>query len=396
MWLNRLFKKSAITTSAQLAEALGAAIHTSHAGVAVSDSKALTCSAVFSCVRVLAESVAQLPLNVYRRIDDGREVAKNHRLQALLHEQPNEWQTSQQFRQQLTAHAAIRGNGYAHIVRNGRGDVAELNPILPQYVTVDQDDNGVITYKVSDGKRTETFAKRDILHYSRFTIDGLIGVSPVTLARNAIGMALALEQFGGQMFSNGARPSGVLQTDGKLTEEQAKRLRDSWESTYSGLSNSGRVAVLEAGLKWQQTSMSAEDAEFLASRKFQIAEIARIYGVPAHMVGDLERATFSNIEHQSLQFVQHTLMPWLVAWEQIIQRDLIGRGQPYFAKHNVSAFLRGDTTSRSALYTQAIQNGWMTRNEVRGLEEMNPLVGGDVPLVPSNMTLLDGSNLESG
>jgi HK97 family phage portal protein len=356
-------------------------------GVTVTPETAMRCMAVYACVRVLAESMAQLPLAVYRRKPDGgADEAPDHPLYALLHDAPNEWQTSFEWREMSVGHICLRGNAYAFVSRDG-DRVLELLPLHPDRVTVEQKNDWSLRYLVRQGSgEAKEFTSRDVLHLRGFTSNGIVGVTPISHAREAIGLALAAENHGAQLFGNGATPGGVLIHQGKLSEEAAKRLKASWQAAHGGANRHG-TAVLEEGLKWEQLGITNVDAQFLETRKFQRGEIASLFRVPPHLIGDLERATFSNIEQQSLEFVIHTLMPWVKRWEQRLSRQLLSERdrKTHFLRFKVDGLLRGDIAGRYDAYAVAITNGWMNRNEVRALEGLNRQDGLDEFLSPLNL-----------
>ena len=354
-------------------------------GQNVNADTALRVAAVYACVRILSESVASLPLHVYRRNADGStERAKEHPLDAILSAHPNSEQTAFELRETQMGHLALRGNHYAQVVRNKRGDVAELWPLPYAKTRMERDSANNLVFPV-EGDRT--FPADQIWRVAGLGTNGLQGLSPISLAREAVGLAMATEQHGATLFGNGAHPGGVLSTEGRFQDEGAiERLREQFKDHYTG-NKAHKPLVLEQGLKWSQIGLSSEDSQFLETRKFQRTEIASIFRIPPHMIADLEKASFSNIEHQSLEFVMHTLRPWLVRIEQSIQRDLFlprERGR-YFAAFNVEGLLRGDTKSRYEAYGAAIKDGWMTRNEVRQLENRNRADGLDEFLFPLNM-----------
>lgn len=290
-------------------------------GKAVNERTAMQTSAVYACVRILSESIAGLPLHVYRRNGDGgKERSPGHPLQKLLHDEPNKEMTSFVFRETLMAHLLLWGNAYAQIIRDGRGYPVALYPMLPDRMAVDRDPSGELIYTYQSEKGQVKLRKESVLHIPGLGFDGLIGYSPIAMAKNAVGLALATEDYGAAFFANGANPGGVLEHPGVVKDPD--RLRESWQSQFSG-TNAHKVAVLEEGLKFHQMSIPPEQAQFLETRKFQINEIARIFRVPPHMVGDLEKSSFSNIEQQSLEFVKYTLDPWVVRWEQSLQQVLI-------------------------------------------------------------------------
>ncbi len=368
----------------------------SAAGKNVNERSAMQMTAVYSCVRILAEAVAGLPLHLYRyKEDGGKEKALDHTLYNLLHDEPNKEMSSFIFRETLMTHLLLWGNAYAQIIRNGKGEVIALYPLMPNKMTVDRDDNGEIYYAYNRGSDeaikesgTVYLTSRDVLHIPGLGFDGLVGYSPIAMAKNAIGLAIAAEEYGSKFYANGAAPSGVLEHPGTIKDPA--RLRENWNSTFGGSANSGKVAVLEEGMKYTPISISPEQAQFLETRKFQINEIARIFRVPPHMVGDLEKSSFSNIEQQSLEFVKYTLDPWVIRWEQSLSRSLLTSDEKkkYFFKFNLEGLLRGDYASRMSGYATARQNGWMSANDIRELENLDripPELGGDLYLINGNM-----------
>ena len=366
-------------------------------GKAVTERSAMQMTAVYSCVRILAEAVAGLPLHLYKYTDSGsKEKAFNHPLYHLLHDEPNPEMSSFVFRETLMTHLLLWGNAYAQVIRNGKNEVIALYPLMPNKMTVDRDSNGHLYYSyyrssdeaIRDTQNTVILKPSDVLHIPGLGFDGLVGYSPIAMAKNAIGMAIACEEFGAKFFANGAAPSGVLEHPGTIKDPS--RVRDAWQSQFGGSSNSGKVAVLEEGMKYTPISISPEQAQFLETRKFQINEIARIFRVPPHMVGDLEKSSFSNIEQQSLEFVTYTLDPWIVRWEQSISRTLFSdeEKKSYFVKFNVDGLLRGDYQSRMNGYAIGRQNGWMSANDIRELENLDRIPaeeGGDLYLINGNM-----------
>ena len=362
-------------------------------GKAVNERTAMQTSAVYACVRILAESVAGLPLHVYERTANGSKSTKpSHPLYRLLHDEPNREMTSFVFRETLMSHLLLWGNAYAQIIRDGRGFPIALYPLLPDRMAVDRNESGELVYTYQSDKGQIKLRRENVLHIPGLGFDGLIGYSPIAMAKNAVGLALATEDYGATFFANGANPGGVLEHPGVIKPEQADRLRESWQSQFGG-ANAHKVAVLEEGLKFHQMSIPPEQAQFLETRKFQINEIARIFRVPPHMVGDLEKSSFSNIEQQSLEFVKYTLDPWVVRWEQSLQQALIlpSEKATIFIKFNLDGLLRGDYQSRMQGYSTGIQNGFMSVNDVRGLEDMNLLTaeeGGDLHFVNGNMVKL--------
>jgi len=395
-WLERLFEPGekrdhpSQITDAWL-KSIGRYARTA-SGTDIDEGNALEIMPGLACVKVLAESVAQLPLVLYRNIDERkRERARNHPLFDLLHNAPNPEMTSFYWRETMMGHLALRGNAYSEIEYDGAGRVIGLWPLRPDR-TKPIRNNGNLLYEVNlpDGSRV-LLPRNRVLHIPGFGYDGIVGYSPVALAREAIGLAKATEQFGAAWFGNGSRPGGVYKHPGHLSDKAFERLKDSLEEKHKGLENAHRVAILEEGLDWQQIGIAPEDSQFLQTRKFQVSDIARMFRVPAHMAGDLERATFSNIEQQSLEFVIYTLMPWLTRWEQQMLKDLLTQREraEFYIRFVVDGLLRGDNQSRWEAYTRSLQQGVYSINDVRLLEDLNPIEGGDVHLVPLNMIPLE-------
>ena len=370
-------------------------------GKPVNERTAMQTTAVYACVRILAEAVASLPLHVYEYQDDGgKKLVHDHPLYYLLHDEPNPEMTSFVFRETLMSHLLIWGNAYAQIIRDGAGRVLGLYPLLPDKMEVQRDDKGNIYYVYSRNSDENPMFKEygniklkaeDVLHIPGLGFDGLIGYSPIAMAKNAVGMTLACEEYGASFFANGANPGGVLEHPGVLKDPS--KVRESWNSVYRGVSNAHKIAVLEEGMKYQQIGIPPEEAQFLETRKFQINEIARLYRIPPHMVGDLDKSSFSNIEQQSLEFVKYTLDPWVIRWEQSLQRSLLLPGEKgkYFIKLNVDGLLRGDYQSRMNGYAVGRQNGWFSANDIREMENMNPILdeeGGNLYLINGAMTKL--------
>ena len=372
-------------------------------GKRVNERTSMQMTAVYSCVRILSEAVASLPLNVYRYTDTGgKEKAIDHSLFHLLHDEPNPEMSSFIFRETLMTHLLLWGNAYAQIIRNGKGEVIALYPLMPDRMSVDRDKNGQLYYKYTknndDAPTMESgsvyLSPSDVLHIPGLGFDGLVGYSPIAMAKNAIGLAIAAEEYGSKFYANGSAPSGILEHPGTLKDPA--RVRDSWNATFGGSSNSNKVAVLEEGMKYTPISIAPNEAQFLETRKFQINEIARIFRVPPHMVGDLEKSSFSNIEQQSLEFVKYTLDPWVIRWEQALYRTLLTEEEKktVFFKFNVEGLLRGDYASRMNGYATARQNGWMSANDIRELENLDRIpaeLGGDLYLVNGNMLPLNSA-----
>ena len=361
----------------------------SNAGKSVNPRQAVQVSAVYACVRVIAETIASLPFGVYEETDEGTRKARDHPLYRVLHDEPNSEMTSFILREVMLSHLLLWGNSYCQIIRTGRNNIAGLYPLLPDHMEVDRDSKGTLTYTYTTTEGIQVkLAPRDVLHIPGLGFDGIMGYSPIALEKNAIGLGIAAEEYGSSFFKNGARPSGVLTHPN--TVKDPKRLRESWNAAYGGSSNGGKVAVLEESMTFTPISLPNNEAQFLETRKFQVEEICRIYRVPPHMIGDLSRSTFGNIEHQSIDFAVHTIRPWLVRIEQAMNRALFSENEKgrFYVQFNIDGLMRGDYKSRMEGYAIARQNGWMSANDIRALENLNPIPdteGGNTYLVNGNM-----------
>lgn len=364
-------------------------------GVVVNEQTALRVTAYLAAVKIISETVASLPLFVYKRLETGGKArAPDHPAYEVLHNQANSEMTAYQFRETLQGHILNWGNGYAEIERTGGGQILGLWPLLPDRTWPERNpDTGKLRYRTTlpDGQQV-ILPFENVLHIPGFGFDGLVGYNPVRLAREAIGLSLATEEFGANFFGQGANPSGIIEYPGSLSDPAYQRYKQEIREKHEGLSKSHRIMVLEEGLKFHQVTIPPEEAQFLETRKFQVSEIARIFRIPPHMLGDLERATFSNVEQQSIDFVVHTIRSWLVRWEQAIRSKFFTvseRRQGVFAEFLVDGLLRGDTQSRYAAYAIGRQNGWLSANDIRERENMNPIEGGDIYLVNGNMLPAD-------
>lgn len=371
-------------TSADLADLLRCG-PLSSSGAPVTPERAMRVATVYACVRILAESVAQLPCKIYRRDETGREQVESGPLFDLMHF-PNPWQNSFEFREHLMACLCLRGNFFALMSRR-RGEVIELLPLRPEAVSV-QRRNWELLYTYTDANgRTATVGADKMLHVRGLSLDGIMGVSPIRYGRDAIGLAMATEKHGALMFRNGARPGGVLKHPAKLSDEALEHLKISWEAAHGG-DNAGRTAILEEGMSYESVSMTNEDAQYLDTRQFQRNEICALFRVPPHMVGDLTKSSFSNITQQSLEFVKYSVLPWCRRIETAFWRSLLTdeqRREGYRVEFLVDGLERADIKTRYESYSIAIQNGILSPNECRRLENRNPREGGDVFLQPLNM-----------
>lgn len=368
-------------------------------GIRVSEQSALTYSAVYAAVRVLAESVASLPWILYERQERGRRRATDHPLYTLIHDRPNDRLTAFEFYELIMTHLCLWGNAYCEIERNRSGEPIALWPLLPSNMEI-RIEGGRLQYRyyMPAQGQVVVLSARDVLHFRALGSDGVKGLSPIALARQAVGLGLAAEKFGAKFFANAARPSIFLIHPGTLSERALENLKSSFEERYGGLEHAHRVAVLEQGLDIKTVGIPPEDAQFLQTRKFQVQEIARIFRVPPHMLGDLDRATFNNIEHLSIEFVVHSLRPWLVRIEQAMERALLSEEERrrYYIEALVDGLLRGDIESRYRAYATGRQWGWLSPNDVRELENLNPIEGGDVYHVPLNMVPMGSAPSEEG
>lgn len=353
---------------------------------------ALRATVVLACVRVLSASVAGLPLHLYRRLaGGGKELARDVPLYRVLHTTPNDWQTSYEWRETLMLHLLLHGNAYCEI--RGAGDSRQLLPLHPSRMKVDRLENGRLRYTYREDKGSSTVYSQDaIMHLRWLSDDGVNGIVPVEIAGDAIGLARALEIHGATFFGSGARPGVILSTDQMLSPEAAENTRNQWERAHRGPDRAHRTAVLQGGLKVNELGGNNQESQFLESRRFQCEEICgRIYGVPPHLIGDLSRSSFSNIEQQSLDYVQNGLMPWLRRFESAISRDLLTDDET-FAEFDVRGALRADAAGRSAFYNTMASLGVFSVNEIRGFENLNPVDGGDIRVVPLNMQTLEQAN----
>ena len=357
-------------------------------GMRVSPDSALRLAAVYACVRVLSESMASLPLVIYqRRADGGKDKVTDHWLYRLLAKRPNRFQNPFEWREMLQGHLALRGNAYNQIITNAKGEVVELMPLHPDRIRLELLPSGEYRYRFTDRFGTESILPRgEVWHLRGLSSDGLMGMSPIELARENLGMALAAQDYGARFFANDAKPTGGwIEFPGSFKDSEAKKVfRESYQQAQSG-ANRGKVLVLENGMKFHEVGVTNKDAQFLELRKFQITDVARLFRVPPHMIGDLDRATFSNIEQQSLEFVMHTMTPWAERWEASIESELLLEGDDIEVEFDFANLMRGDAASRASYYQSGIQNGWLTRNEARISENLNPLEGLDEPLRPLNM-----------
>jgi HK97 family phage portal protein len=361
-------------------------------GIRVNADNSMACSAYTACIRVISDAVSALPLHLYERLPNGGKAkAPTHPVYRLLHMQPNPWQTAQEFRDWMTGMYLHYGASYAEIRPGARGAVSELWPLHSSRMEVERLENGTVRYLYRESGGRQTVYSQDQIFCLRFTTeDGIRPIPTYKLFQNVIGLAQALEAHAATYFGNGARPGVILESDNPIPAEAAERLREQWERMHRGPDRAHRTALLPNGVKARELSGSNEAAQMLESRAFGVYECCRIFRVPPHLIQQLDRSTYNNIEVQGVEFLQHCLLPHLKRWEAAISRDLIVDDERYFAEHNVNGLLRGDHTSRAAFYVSALQNGWMTINEIREAENLNPIgPDGDKHFVQLNMTTLD-------
>jgi HK97 family phage portal protein len=380
-------------TGIQLAEILAGG-NVSTAGVTVTQERATSTTTFIACVKILAETIGMLPLPVYRVKNRGRERAPEHPIYQLLHNRPNPELSPFLFREMLQGHLALRGNAYAEIETNNAGEIIGLWPLLPHRVQPIRE-NGEKKYVVQLNSGASVSLRSDqVMHIPAFGYDGIQGYSPLTVLRHALGLAIATEEFGARFFGNGSRPGGVItrpKEAPKWSPDAKSSFKRSWEEAHAGLTNSQRVAILEEGMDWKQIGISPDDSQFLQTRGFQVTEIARFFRIPLHMLGHLERSSFNNIEQQSIDFIQHAVGPWMARWESVINHDLFDEADrgTYYAQFLVTALLRGDSAARSAYYRQRFAMGTYSQNDIRELENEDPIPGGDRYFVPMNMVPSD-------
>jgi len=394
-------------TSTQPGTFFGAISPRSASGMSVSVDSSLNATAVFAAVKVLSEDVAKLPIMLkQKRSDGGTEVVENNPVARVLR-QPNDWQTSFEFRQMLQQDLALRGNAFAAILRNGRGEVRALIPVRAGLVTINTTHSGELFYQLGleDTFHAAKLAdqpvmvpQEDMLHLRWMARDGVTGTSPIACAREAVGLSLAAEKHGAASFGNDATPGGVLEHPQNLSDEAASRLRKQRQEKFQGPANASAPAVLEEGMQFKPFELNNEDRQFLETRKFQVEEISRIFRVPPHMISQLDNATFSNIESQSLDYVKNTLMAWLELWESALDRDLLRNDEQdrgLHVKFDTNRILRGTIDQRFQAHQIALQTGIKSFNEVRLEEGLNPVQGGDQIMRPLNMGFVGSASPDS-
>jgi HK97 family phage portal protein len=364
----------------------------SRSGAVVDEKTALYNTAVMACIRVLSETIATLPLHIYRQSGANKTVDREHPVARLL-DYPNPDMDAVQFRETMMGHVLAWGNAYAEIERDGAGRPVRLWILPPDRVTPQRRSDGSLFYIASFSGRSYVLNADQMFHLVGLGWDGILGYSPIRMHREAIGLSQATESFGSSWFGNGSRPSGVLTHPGALSQTAKENLKNSWDVAHSGLSNSQRVAVLEEGIKWEAIGIPPEDAQFLETRKFQVEEIARMYRVPLHLIQHMEKSTSwgTGVEELGQGFITYSLTPWLVRWEQRIGSRLIAERErsTIYAKHSLEGLLRGDSAKRADFYSKMMGIGALSVNDVLELEDRNPIPEGDARFVPLNWVPLN-------
>ena len=390
--LDRVLEKRATLASPSGWFAAALTGESSVSGVAITADSSLAIPAVVSAVHLIAGTISQVPIKLFRRLgrDGGKVIEQNHPLHTILTSQVNPETDAFVFKEIMATALLLHGNAYAEIQRDARGRVQHLWFLNPDQMAIDRAPSGRLRYRygLSSGEVVTWIddpVYPPILHIKAYSRDGMVGTSVISQCRDTLGLSKAAESYAGTFFANGARPNGVLQTKGQLSPEAHQRIRQSWTNHHGGLSNANRMAILEEGMTFQATSIPPEDAQLLATRKFQVEDVARAFRVPSHLIGSLERSTFSNIEQQALEFVVHSMGPWFKRIESAINKQLLGRSTVHFAEFVPDALLRSDTASRMQAHATAIQNGFLSINEVRAIENRNAIDGGDQLLRPLNM-----------
>jgi HK97 family phage portal protein len=394
----RIFRSSPENPSTSLANPaafLTGLFNTSKTGVQVSEDNALTFSAVYAAVRIISETIASIPLNVYNYDGESRTIAREHPVQKLLAKSPNPLASTFTFRECMAANLVLHGNAYAKIELNAAGRPVALIPLNPLKVEV----------KIVDGQKVYVFDKKhtyldyEVLHVVGLSFNGLTGKSPIEVSREAVAIGLAAQEYGARFYSNGANTGGVITAPGRLSIEAIKRLKESWNRANQGLANTHGTAILEEGMKYDKVGLDPEQAQFLQSRKFQVNEIARIFRIPPSYLADLENSsTRANTEQQAIQFVRDCITPYVRRFEVELNRKLFREDESnYYAYFTMEGLMRGDQKARYEAYAVARNWGWLSVNDIRDLENLNPIEGGDVYLTPLNMVPSgeDNTNVDS-
>jgi len=384
-WFTRIFGGGGLENPDEGAQSSGPTSLKTESGLHLKDERAMQLSAVWSCVRLISETVGSLPLGVYEKTPAGRVPAEDHYLHELLRVSPNALMSPLEFREAMTLALALWGNAYAYIERNSAGRPVSLMPLHPAHMTPVREAGGLM-YHYNTLKGEMIYAKESIFHLKGFSVDGIVGLSPLAYARHTLGVAASADQFAARAFSSGGRPSGVLKVDRVLSETQREALRGVYENI--SVADTG-LWVLEGGTDYQVIDVPPDDMQLLESRQFNLSDIARFFRVPSHMINDGSQSTAwgSGIEQLNLGFLTYTLRPYLTRWESEITDALLSRAdrRRYFAEHSVEGLLRADSAARASFYSQMVQNGIYSRNEVRKKENLTPIDGADELTVQVNM-----------
>lgn len=364
--------------------------NTSDTGINVTDTNSIKIAAVWASVNYLSKQIASLPFSLRKNEGDNSIVAIDHPLHNILHNEPNPEMTSYKYRETSMFHLSFWGNAYSQIIRDRLGRPKWLYPLLPWNMKMERK-NGILIYKYNLDGVEHILLPRDILHIKWLSYQGNVGIAPLQAASEVFGSNLALMKHGNKWFANGARPSGVVETDAELNETDYKKVDGSIKTAYSGADNSGKVIFLDRGLKYRPISIPLDQSQFLESREFGVDEIARIFGIPPHKIASMKNATFSNIEQQAIEVVTDTIAPWVTNWEQEVNMKLLNPEEKgiYYSRMNMNGLLRGDINTRKEAYKVGLTFGYLSPNDVRRLEDLNPIPNGDVYLVQMNMTTLD-------
>lgn len=349
---------------------------------------AMKYSAVFACVRVLGETFASCPFMLYRKNKAGeREATNDLRVYDILHNKPNDEMSPFNYKEACMAALNLGGNSISQKLYNAKGDLIGLYPSQWEKVRIDRQ-NGQLVYNIRDGTREVPFTRKDVLHVPGMGFDGVIGLSPIEYLNSAIILGMSYETFGVNFYKNGANSSGVFSFPNELGDTAYERLKSDLNKNYSGIANTGKPMLLEGGGAFHQLTIKPADAQLIENKKFQIEDIARCYRMPLHLIQNLDRATNNNIEHQSLEFVMYTMLPWFKRWEENVNMQLLSESERkagYFLEIKVDSLLRGDAQSRALAYAQGRQWGWFSVNDIRKLENLPPVPNGDIYLQPTNM-----------
>jgi HK97 family phage portal protein len=372
-----------------------------NSGLMINDETVFQVSAFWDCVKILSEDVATLPLVLYKRLEKGKTKAENHNLFKIINYKPNEEMLIINFLEMLMTNVLLWGNAYVQKIYNKKGEIIEIYPLYSRYMEIKRDKNNNLYFRYNEPGNEKDFDKEQIINITGLTMDGITGLSILKYARESLGLTMATEKFGASFFGSGSKPGGVLELPENGRCKDKDQVRAEWNKLYQGIGNANRIAILEGGMKYKPVGIPPEDAQFLQTRQFQIPEVCRWFRMPPHKIADLSNATFSNIEHQGIEYVSNTLRPWLVRFEKSFEAGLLNQKEikKYFIQFSVDALLRGDFNTRMQGYATARQNGWINADEIREKEDMNPMPegeGGEKYLVNGNMIPINEINNSKG